>query len=462
MDVPPLLGVTHGATLAARPLSARLLDRAALDGAGLWADDARVDGAAFRAGATTWRATLGRAGVARGDRVVCALPSGPAFVAVLLAALADDWTLVPVAPTEDVDRAAEAVDARVIITATGVRVRNAVLAPTPDVRFLLATSGTTGAPRRLALSDANVAAVLDTHIGPLGLDDAVLLSVLPWHHAFGLVLELLPALVVGAELVRDSSGGRNVASMLATADASAARGRAITHLHAVPHTTRLLAADAAGVRLLAGLRGGLVGGAPVDAALADALARTRMRVGYGQTEASPGIALGAPGAWRAGTLGTPLGCDVRLDPDGVLAFRGPNACVAEWQAGGGLERFAPDRWVRTGDLAVAAADGGYTFIGRAAESFKLENGRYVAPLPIEAAVRACFPHVREAVLSSRDGVALLLALTTDGAECSVDDVRPLLGALAERPLRVAYVEADAWVRTPKGEIDRRFPAGRDR
>ena len=430
------------------------------------ADGSLVDGAAIWAAAGVWAARLHEAGAGAGDRVVCALPPGAAFAALLVAALGNRWTFVPLRPGEDLSASAQAVGARAAIGADGgLRTTSGAGVPTPDARLLLATSGTTGAPRRLAISEANLGAVLATHVGPLALERASLLSVLPWHHAFGLVLELLPALLAGATLIREPTGGREVGSMVAYAQAASARGTPVTHLHAVPQTVRLLAGDDAGTALLAQLRGGLIGGAPIDAALAEALAHTRLRVGYGQTEASPGVCLGASGAWRAGTLGTPLGCAVRVDVDGVLAFRGANACLGEWRdtsAGlaPSLDALDPDRWVRTGDLAVAEADGTYTFVGRAAESFKLENGRYVAPLPIEAAIRARFRGVCDAVLTSTDGVSLVLGVSVDGEMPAAGDVRPLLGALAERPLRVMRVAREAWVRTPKGEIDRRFPVGR--
>jgi acyl-CoA synthetase (AMP-forming)/AMP-acid ligase II len=310
----------------------------------------RAPGAAGRDGAAgaLWdeagaqAARLRAHGVRPGDRVLCALPAGPAFAALLVAALWEELTFAPVPDTADADRAADEVDARVVVAADGAaRLRTAQGPPTPAARLLLQTSGTTGARRWVALSDANVCAVLDSHAPALALGGATVLSVLPWHHAFGLVIQLLPALAAGADVVRDPGGGRDVDALLRLA-----AEHPVTHLDAVPHTAGLLAARADGRALLARLRGGVVGGAPIDAALAAALAATRLRVGYGQTEASPGIALGAPGAWRAGTLGRPLGCRVRVDADGVLAFRGPNACLGLWE-GGRLVALPPDRWART-------------------------------------------------------------------------------------------------------------------
>lgn len=430
----------------------------ALDGRGhvaLRTPDGAWTGDDLWRGARAWARALHARGLRPGDRIACALPGGPAFVMLLLAALAEGFTLAPLPPAADLDAAGAALDARATIASgdpARIVARPARGAPAPHVRLLLLTSGTTGAARWIALSDDNLRAVLESHAPQLALDGAVVLSVIPWHHAFGLVIQLLPALLARAALVREASDGRDPAAMLA----AAAHG--VTHLDAVPYTLQRLAALPGGRAALARLRGGVVGGAPVDAALAAVLAGTRLRVGYGQTEAAPGIALGAPGEWQAGILGRPIGCAVRIDADGVLAFRGPNACVGEWRDGA-LHPLPPGRWVRTGDLVQRSDDGTLLFEGRLADSFKLANGRPVAAASIEAAIRARFPAVREALLSSPDGHALLLAVATDGPAPDAASVARLLGGLASRPLRVVRVPADAWVRTPKGELDRRHPLG---
>ena len=414
--------------------------------------------------AATWDAWLRARDVAPGERIACALPPGRAFAALLIAALGHGVTLALLPAGAELEDASATLDARLVIRAAradggppAITEPRAVRgASTPTVRFLLQTTGTTGAARWIALSDANVRAVLDSHAPAHPLAGATVVSVLPWHHAFGLSIQLLPALLAGATLVREPSAGRDAASLLAACDA-----HGVTHLDAVPHTLRVLATHAGGAALLRRLRGGVVGGAPVDARLAELLAHTRLRVGYGQTEASPGIALGAPGEWRPGLLGRPLGCDVRVDDDGVLAFRGPNACVGSWSEGA-LSVFPDARWVRTGDLVRQEPDGTLLFEGRVAGSFKLANGRYVAAAAIESEVLTRFSGVQEALLSSPDGEALVLAFSGVTTDVSIETVRPLLGGLATRPLRLVRVAPDDWQRTPKGELDRRHPTGRAR
>ena len=57
---------------------------------------------------------------------------------------------------------------------------------------------------------------------------------------------------------------------------------------------------------------------------------------------------------------------------------------------------------------------------------------------------------------------MLAVSTVDGGEPELDaaGLAAALGPLAGRPLRVVHVRPEAWARTPKGELDRRFPSGR--
>ncbi len=310
----------------------------------------------LREGARLWGQAFGDAGVNAGDRVVLSVRPGPAFLSVLAAALRLRLTLAIVPVGSDLDAELERFDARVSVgegAGSAVwspgphggppgdppRARPAIGLPTPDARLILATSGTTGSPRWVVLSDGNLRAVLSGHLPRLGLEGASVLSVLPWTHAFGLIIDLLPAILAGATVFRDPEGGRDPR---VTADLIL-RHR-ITHFSAVPLAYHRLADHSGDGALLRQLRGGVVGGAPVTPSLAGLLAPTRLRVGYGLTEASPGLALGDPGSWVPYSLGKPLGCQVRLTPGGCLQFRGPNACLGHWSEGR-LHRLLPRRWV---------------------------------------------------------------------------------------------------------------------
>ncbi len=443
--------------------------------------------ASLWSGARRWVATFREAGMQAGDRLVVALPASPAFLQLLLASLWEGLTLAFLPPAESVDIAnvLNHLDARAAVALPScsrsnsyshsqeieavwhpdsccgpqegpVRLRTSQSPPTPDIRFLLRTSGTTGPPRWAALSDANLFAVLDSHADRLGLqtdsrsceEPARLISVLPWHHAFGLVIELLPALLAGAEIVRDPSNGRDPENIQRLV-----REHGSTHLSCVPLTLQKLVQRPDGEALIQTL-GGVVGGAPVSQALASLLTATRFQVGYGQTEASPGIALGEPGVWRPHYLGRALGCQVRLSQDGVLEFSGSNAC-AGWWTEQGLEPLAPDRWVRTGDLVTMEGED-LIFVGRADDCFKLSNGRAIEAGRWEGRLREAFPQLHDALLYSPDGDLLSVGYLPhqEAAPPDNDAFRMLLQGLGSRLASVAELPTAVCRYTPKGELDR--------
>jgi acyl-CoA synthetase (AMP-forming)/AMP-acid ligase II len=425
----------------------------------------RMSATALHHGANDWSRALRRVGIMRGDRVLCALPNGDAFVQLLIASLADGVTLVPVPVGDDVERMLDIVDARVAIALDSTSAQVAVpsrtggppsapLVPrrssqrTDTIAFLLRSSGTTAEPRWVAIAERGVLAVLQSHLPLMAIDGASTLCVLPWHHAFGLILGLIPALLRARRVVTSAADPRNTNALI-----DVLRQHAVTHMSLVPLLASRLSAHADGQHLLEQLAGGIVGGAPIDALLAARLATTRLRVGYGLTEASPGIMLGEPGEFRAGLLGRPVGCAVRIDSDGVLAFTGPNMCDGYWIAGA-MHTLNADRWHRTDDL-VSVTAGTYSFVGRTSMSFKLANGRMVAAPAIEASVRAQNPRVIDAVLHSRDGVELdLLYSTRDARPIDRDAVELALGGLRQYLRTVTCIGVDAWQRTSKGEIDR--------
>jgi len=452
----------------------RLRDRAL---PALIADDTITPAASLWTGSRLWLDSFRSMGLKPGDRLLMSMSPSAAFVQVFVAALWQGLSLVMLRPGADVDAQLGPMDACAAVVDTDdpspappdslpahtwqakgpagphtepEELRSADGPRTPDARFFLSTSGTTGDPTWVALSDRNVLSVLASHMPHLALCNARTLSVLPWSHAFGLVLDFLPALLSEAEIIRDPNGGRDPDELLRLARAWGA-----THLSAVPLVIDRLSKVDGGPGMLCSLEGGIVGGAPVSGELAQLLSGTSLRAGYGQTEASPGIALGAPGSWSANYLGRPLGCDIRVDDRGELHFRGDNACIGVWKDGA-LQRRDPERTVATGDLVSADGDDLF-FRGRTDQTFKLSNGRLVAAGTIETDLKHRFDTVDEAFLYTPDAhnVAIAVRLSTPDASLpSTDAIRAAVGSIGERLLNAYAVPADQWKITPKGTVAR--------
>jgi acyl-CoA synthetase (AMP-forming)/AMP-acid ligase II len=441
-----------------------------------------------------WTQAFRGAGLQAGDHILLALPPNRAFMAIVLAGLWEELTVALLPPSGDIADAFAVCKPQIIITTSDIAAHHPTLpccvpthdhlppnpfrwdcsahricSPTPDIRLLLRTSGTTTAPRWVALSDVNMLSVLQSHLPVLDIVDrtdaeytkpARVLSMLPLFHAFGLMIDMMPALFSGAEIVRDAENGRNIEHLL-----SLAHEHHITHCSMVPLTVQRLMKSAEGRSFLQSLQGGVIGGAPVSHEVATFLQTTRLRAGYGQTEAAPGITLGAPGAWCAGYIGEAHGCEVDTDEHGVLRFRGNNAFLGYWGKEG-LHTRTTNRTdtghIITGDYVQPSTDAvlpGYIFVGRVDDSFKLANGYFVQAAKIEAHIKQAFPLLKEVMIYTTTGehMDILYALDSSAASsfmlnamhCQDYGVAPhLVGTIQTIPHQ-------NWQYTAKGSTDRK-------
>lgn len=118
-----------------------------------------------------------------------------------------------------------------------------------------------------------------------------------------------------------------------------------------------------------------------------------VREGYGLTETSPVIAFNRfePGGVHFGTVGIPApGVEVRINPEqdeegnGEIEVRGPNVMTGylhlpEETA----SRFTADGWFRTGDVGRFIHKRFLKVTGRKSEIFKTTSGKFVAPAFVE-------------------------------------------------------------------------------
>ncbi len=298
----------------------------------------------------------------------------------------------------------------------------------PDVRHdslasILYTSGTTGTPKGVMLSHGNFLANAQSFLD-FGLVNAQdnLLALLPLHHAFPFMVQLI-ILFTGAHLTFP-------ASLKAPDLVACMRETGVTLLVGVPQLFYMLHKgifDEIGrrplptralltwlLRLSGALRplgmnlGRLVfapvhrrfggrlrilcsGGARLDPIIArDFLALGFvMTEGYGLTETAPAVCFNPLDRMRPGSVGIPLpGVEVRIltpDADGVgeIAICGPNVMQGYYQNPTATAEVMRDGWFLSGDLGFLDADGYLTITGRADEVIVPSSGKNIYPEEVE-------------------------------------------------------------------------------
>ncbi|WAL63171.1 AMP-binding protein [Amycolatopsis cynarae] len=402
---------------------ARLLSVRARERPGTAAFLSGEDGRELSWGALAEHALAWRRGVRPVSRVGLVIADPLAFTAAYLGCLSAGLTVVPVdprLPAAEVSAALARLRIDVLVTdrpgevsqpgletwqaglglprrllggtalrpSTGVPCRPAVL---------LTSSGTTGRPKGIPLSEAQLlhaASRVARHHGFTRADRGY--TPLPLFHVNAQVMGLLATVVSGASLVID-----------ARFDAGEYWSRverfSPTWLNAVPAVLASLARCPAPPARLAGpVRFARSASAPLPPATALAFTE-RTGIGvletYGMSEAAGQITANPldPAARRPGSVGLPVGVELTVAlPDGTPArpgeegqvlLRGPNV-LAEYlePSESGPERTRPARdgsgWLPTGDVGVLDGDGFLRLAGRMDDVIN-RGGEKIHPQAVE-------------------------------------------------------------------------------
>jgi malonyl-CoA/methylmalonyl-CoA synthetase len=257
--------------------------------------------------------------------------------------------------------------------------------PRPGAAMLAYTSGTTGAPKGVPLTHANVLASTRGVVKAWRWSaDDVLVHALPLSHQHGLSGVHL-SLLCGSSAVVFSRFDP-------AALTGAIREHRATVLFAVPAMyERLHAWDGIGDADLSSLRLAVSGSAPLPAALAERVAEWLGQPPlerYGSTEAGLDVSNVSDGPRRPGRVGWALpGIEVRLDgEDGEILVRGPQVFDGYWnRPDATAEALTDDGWFRTGDLGRLDDDGSLEITGRSKELI-ISGGLNVYPREVEAAL----------------------------------------------------------------------------
>lgn len=299
------------------------------------------------------------------------------------------------------------------------------LAPS-DLATILYTSGTTGEPKGVMLTQGNLAANAQATVAAFQADAVDeppemkrRLNFLPLSHIFARTCDVYCWLVEGSQLALAQS------RLTVLTDCQALQP---TCINGVPYfydkVYRALEGqgqqDSQGA--LRAFLGGAIrwccsGGAALPPHLFDAYHATGVPLleGYGLTESSPVITASTPRHARRGSCGRPIpGVEVRIADDGEILTRGPHVMAGYYRDPSATAAAIRHGWLATGDLGHLDADGFLFITGRKKEILVTSSGKNIAPVLLEGLLTQD-PLITQAVIvgDGRSSLSALLVLSPE-------------------------------------------------
>jgi len=327
--------------------------------------------------------------------------------------------------------------------------------PEKHPAVIMCTSGTTGTPKGVMLSEDNLLSDLHgiTAYFRLGEEDTLLIA-RPLYHCAVLTGEFLTALLLGAD-IRFYSGAYDPAKLLSLID----RYRA-TALCGTPTLLGMMARFRRDGQAQS-LRRIVVSGECMSRAtgqrIAAAFPFSEVLHVYGLTEAAPRVAYLPPELFGAypDCVGYPLtsveirvadddGREVPAGEKGALYVRGPNVMMGYYNAPAATARVLRGGWLDTGDAARINEAGLLQILGRR-DNLIIRAGMNIYPAEIECALRDD-RRVREVVAYGFTTPAgqTQIGLKIAGDFACEEEIRALCGRLLpayEIPCRIEWLPA---------------------
>jgi long-chain acyl-CoA synthetase len=307
-----------------------------------------------------------------------------------------------------------------------------------EIAGFIYTSGTTGNPKGVLLTHKNLAYNVSAmhEIFPMSPDDRSL-SFLPWAHSFGQTVELHGLFSMGASMgiaeavdkiienlsevkptllfsvprifnriydglqKRMAEEGGLKKSLFEAAMANedrrkalAAEGKTSGWADFKHNLFDKLVFSKVRERFGGRLKYAFSGGAAIAKEVAEFIDNLGIMVyeGYGLTETSPIATCNWPGSRKIGSIGKPIpGVEIKIDKtatgdpvNGEIVVYGHNVMKGYHGLPEENEKvFTEDGGFRTGDMGRIDEQGFVHITGRIKEQYKLENGKYIVPGPLE-------------------------------------------------------------------------------
>ena len=133
------------------------------------------------------------------------------------------------------------------------------------------------------------------------------------------------------------------------------------------------------------------GGAPLGKDMAEWFCAVGVPImeGYGLTETSPTLSVNRRGAFKIGSVGkVNEGVQLKIAEDGEILVKGPTVFKGYWNMPEETRNSFIDGWFKTGDIGELDSDGFLSITDRKKDLIKTSGGKFIAPQPIENALKA--------------------------------------------------------------------------
>lgn len=300
---------------------------------------------------------------------------------------------------------------------------------------ILFTSGTSGSNKGVMLSHENIAEDINGSCRLFVLEGNTI-AVLPFHHAFGLVVAVLMVFHYGytvyingnlKKLQKDLQIAKPQTMFLVplfveafhkqvwAAAKKEGRDKLLRRMMKLSDYLMKLGIDLRR-RLFSSVRnafGGnteyiICGGAPLGVQYVKEFRSWGIEIlnGYGTTECAPVAAVNRNHYHRDGTVGLPIfGVQMKLSEAGEVLIKGPIVMMGYYKDENETKKALSDGWYATGDLGHIDEDGFLTLTGRSKNLIILSNGENVSPEELEAGFLK-YEAVQEVLVYAQGGMII--------------------------------------------------------
>jgi len=335
-----------------------------------------------------------------------------------------------------------------------------------DLCLLPFTSGTTGRPKGIMLTQANLTWNVINGLSCLDIcSDDVTIAVTPFFRTGGTGVNVLPVLFQGGTvIIPEATAPDDLLQQIARHRVTIGFGNPDL-LDALARSPLWPVVDLTSLRLC------VVGGAPVPDRLLCMYQERGVPLlqGYGLSEAAPLVSVldRARAPRKIGSAGLPVmfvdtriagpeGADYAAGHIGELLVRGPNVMAGYWNQPDATRRaFDEHGWLRTGDAAFADADGYLFLVGRMEDAYVVDS-EIVHPGLAERLLLQ-HPSVVDACVLGRPQGAVAYVVRAAGIrpEIESDLLAMCRDRLARSACPVAIRFLDALPRNANGKVLRR-------